>query len=127
MFASDPTRSDLFCDGALTPLPPAPIHSVQDLRHAVRRWRADGLRIALVPTMGALHPGHLSLAEMAKARADKVVVSIFVNPTQFAPHEDFDRYPRMLERDIAALGARADLVFAPDAAEMYPAGSVTAI
>lgn len=77
--------------------------------------------------MGALHAGHLSLVDLALTRCDRVVVSIFVNPTQFAPHEDFDRYPRMLEQDVGALRARADIVFAPDASEMYPSGSSTSV
>jgi pantoate--beta-alanine ligase len=77
--------------------------------------------------MGALHAGHLSLADLARAQTDKVVVSIFVNPTQFAPHEDFDRYPRVLERDTEMLAGRADLIFAPSATDMYPEGAVTSV
>ena len=103
------------------------VRTISDLRQTVRGWRGNGSRIALVPTMGALHPGHLSLVDLAKAHADRAVVSIFVNPTQFAPHEDFDRYPRQLERDVAALEGRADLVFAPETREMYPALSATKI
>lgn len=103
------------------------VKTVSDLRQTVRAWRNSGSRIALIPTMGALHPGHLSLVDLAKTRTDKAVVSIFVNPTQFAPHEDFNRYPRQLERDVAALEGRADLVFAPETREMYPALSATRI
>ena len=84
--------------------------------------------VALVPTMGALHRGHLALVKVARRRADRVIVSVFVNPTQFAPHEDFGSYPRMFERDIAALTeAKADLVWAPTADVMYPDGFATRI
>jgi len=108
---------------------PLPIvKTVLELRDQVRAWRRDGLRIALVPTMGALHEGHLDLVGLAKSSCDRVVVSIFVNPAQFAPHEDFDRYPRAIEADAAKLGsAAADLVYAPSAGEMYPAGFATRI
>lgn len=86
----------------------------------------DGLRVALVPTMGALHEGHLSLIELARRHADRVVASVFVNPVQFDRADDFARYPRDLERDGAMLaGAGADVLFAPDASEIYPAGSQT--
>lgn len=86
----------------------------------------DGLRVALVPTMGALHEGHLSLIELARRHADRVVASVFVNPVQFDRADDFARYPRDLERDGALLaGAGADVLFAPDVSEIYPAGSQT--
>ena len=100
-----------------------------ELRLRVRLWRNKGARIALVPTMGALHAGHLALARAARARADKVVVSIFVNPAQFAPHEDFARYPRDLAKDRAVLEAEgaADLIYAPDVTEIYPEGSATKV
>ncbi|MCX7847800.1 MAG: pantoate--beta-alanine ligase [bacterium] len=84
-------------------------------------WRAQGMRIALVPTMGALHAGHMSLIAAARRRADKVVVSIFVNPTQFGPAEDFAQYPRPFAADCRACAtAGVDLIFAPQANQMYP-------
>lgn len=98
-----------------------------DLRDAVAAWRMEGKRIALVPTMGALHDGHLSLVDLAREKADGVIVSIFVNPTQFAPHEDFGAYPRTEADDAAKLTERAHLIYAPDAADMYPEGFSTTI
>lgn len=92
----------------------------------VNHWRREGLRVALVPTMGALHAGHISLVQQARALADLVVTTIFVNPTQFAPNEDFSRYPRTLESDLELLReARTDLVFTPSANDMYVPGSST--
>lgn len=96
-------------------------------REEARRWRAErraaGESVALVPTMGYLHAGHLSLVEAARREADRVAMSVFVNPLQFGPGEDLDRYPRDLERDLEmARGAGVDLFFAPAAAEMYPGG-----
>lgn len=101
--------------------------SAADLREAVAAWRKEGMSVALVPTMGALHEGHLSLVDLARTKADRVVVSIFVNPTQFAPNEDFSAYPRTEAADAAKLEGQADLIFAPDAADMYPDGFSTTI
>ena len=94
-----------------------------ELRAAVDGFRLAGLRTALVPTMGALHEGHLALIDLARRRADRVVVSVFVNPLQFGPGEDFERYPRDLERDAALAETRgADVLFSPSTAELYPHG-----
>ncbi len=102
--------------------------SVADLRARVAAWRKAGERVGLVPTMGALHEGHLSLVRLAKSRVQRVVASVFVNPTQFGPHEDFDAYPRDEARDAALLAsADCDLLFAPTAAEMYPQGFSTTV
>ena len=95
---------------------------------ALRRWRDDqrhaGHRVALVPTMGSLHEGHLALVDEARRRADAVVLSVFVNPLQFGPEEDFERYPRNLERDRGlAAGRGVDLLFAPETETLYPPGS----
>lgn len=102
--------------------------TVEALRANVASWRAEGERIALVPTMGALHAGHLSLIGMAKRHAGRVVVSIFVNPAQFGPNEDFAAYPRNEADDIAKLAeAGAALAFVPSVAEMYPPGFSTRV
>jgi len=102
--------------------------TVQDLRRRVAAWRAAGERVALVPTMGALHEGHLSLVRLGQTRARRTVTSIFVNPTQFAPTEDFNTYPRTFEDDLAKLaGVGCDLVWAPTAPEMYPQGFATRV
>ncbi|WP_295557157.1 pantoate--beta-alanine ligase [uncultured Hyphomicrobium sp.] len=104
------------------------VRTISHLRHAVGQWRAAGDRVALVPTMGALHAGHIGLVGAALSMADKVVVSIFVNPTQFAPHEDLDRYPRDEAGDVGKLaGAGAHLVWAPAVSEIYPDGFATRI
>ena len=102
------------------------VRTVNDLRSHVAAWRKAGESVALVPTMGALHDGHLSLVALAKSNADRVVASIFVNPTQFGPREDFNRYPRDEAGDLAKLEkAGANLVFVPETAEMYPHGFST--
>jgi pantoate--beta-alanine ligase len=107
---------------------PTIVRTVTDLRAALAPLRKAGTRIGLVPTMGALHSGHLSLVEIAAKAAPHVVVSLFVNPTQFAPHEDFTAYPRTEEADLKALaGSAARLIFAPNAAEMYPADHATTV
>jgi pantoate--beta-alanine ligase len=104
------------------------VRTVQDLRAQVAAWRHAGERVALVPTMGALHDGHLSLITLAKTHADCVVASIFVNPTQFAPTDDFDAYPRGEARDAELLASvGCDLLYAPTASEMYPAGFATTV
>ena len=100
------------------------IERIADLRRQVAAWRKCGGRIAFVPTMGNLHAGHISLVEQARQIADHVVVSVFVNPMQFGPDEDFDRYPRTLAEDSAKLeAASTDLLFAPPVEEVYPDGS----
>jgi pantoate--beta-alanine ligase len=99
------------------------IRSVATMKALAREWRREGKRIGLVPTMGYLHDGHLSLVRESKARADVTVVSIFVNPTQFGPNEDFTKYPRDLDKDSAYLKeAGVDALFYPEAAEIYPPG-----
>lgn len=106
----------------------ATVRSVGALRQRVSDWHAQGCSVALVPTMGALHAGHGALIDAARGGADKVVVSIFVNPTQFGPNEDFAAYPRDEARDAAFLDARGtDLLFAPTAGEMYPQGFATTV
>ncbi|WP_328985545.1 pantoate--beta-alanine ligase [Thiorhodovibrio winogradskyi] len=99
------------------------VTEIDSIRAQVGQWRNAGLRIALVPTMGALHAGHLSLVDLARRTNDRVVVSLFVNPLQFGPNEDFDRYPRTFARDCEQLEAQgADALFAPPDAQMYPEG-----
>jgi pantoate--beta-alanine ligase len=107
---------------------PQIVRTLPTLRRAMEPFRQAGQPIALVPTMGALHHGHLALVRAARRRARRVVVSIFVNPTQFAPHEDFSSYPRNFAADVKALAeAKVDLVWAPSAAVMYPDGFATRI
>ncbi|QCO14112.1 pantoate--beta-alanine ligase [Azospirillum brasilense] len=104
------------------------VRNVDDLRAQVAAWHRDGKTVALVPTMGALHDGHLALVRRARELADRVVSSVFVNPTQFAPHEDFDRYPRDEAGDSRKLAsAGCHLLYAPTVRAMYPEGFATAI
>lgn len=99
------------------------ISDKSELRRLLLAWRRSAERIALVPTMGSLHDGHLSLARVAREHADRVVVTVFVNPTQFGADEDFDVYPRSLQKDQASLAAEnVDILFTPDLATMYPFG-----
>lgn len=109
--------------------PPLPIaRTIEALRTTVREWRRPGFTVAFVPTMGALHEGHLTLVREAGRRADKVVASVFVNPAQFAAHEDLGTYPRREAEDAGLLaGAGCDLLFAPTVGEMYPDGFVTSV
>ncbi len=107
---------------------PAIVRHVSALRRQITAWRAAGDVVALVPTMGALHRGHLELVRLAQRRARRVVVSIFVNPKQFAPNEDFGTYPRTFDADLRALTEhRADLIWAPGVDVMYPPGFATQI
>jgi pantoate--beta-alanine ligase len=104
------------------------VHTIEALRARVAAWRANGERVGLVPTMGALHAGHLSLVEAARRESRRVVVTVFVNPAQFGPSEDFTKYPRTLPTDLEQLeSAAADLCFAPSVDEIYPQGFATRI
>ncbi|MGN0261995.1 MAG: pantoate--beta-alanine ligase [Eggerthellaceae bacterium] len=104
------------------------VKTVSEVREQVRAWRNEGLSVGLVPTMGYLHEGHRSLIERAVAENDRVVVSVFVNPIQFAPGEDLESYPRDIEADrVLCTDAGAALVFNPEPAEMYPQGFCTAV
>lgn len=99
------------------------VHDAHDLKARLATWRRAGETVSLVPTMGALHAGHMALVTEAQKHARRTVLSIFVNPTQFAPSEDFNSYPRTLDADVAAFAAaRGDLLFAPEAAHIYPPG-----
>jgi pantoate--beta-alanine ligase len=106
----------------------ATVRTVADLRAHVGAWKKDGSRVALVPTMGALHEGHFSLIRQALTRAPRVVVSLFVNPRQFGPNEDFTRYPRDEAKDADALAKLGvHLLYAPGVQEMYPEGALTKV
>ena len=97
--------------------------TVADVRKQVAEWRSEGLTVGLCPTMGALHEGHVSLAKHSAEQCDRTVASIFVNPTQFAPGEDLDKYPRTFDHDVELLEANGcDMIFYPSVAEMYPEG-----
>jgi len=107
---------------------PKIVRTVAELRAQVGAWKAVGERVALVPTMGALHEGHLSLIQLGQTMARRTVASVFVNPKQFAPHEDFDSYPRGEARDAELLaGVGCDLMFAPNVDEMYAPGFSTTV
>jgi pantoate--beta-alanine ligase len=100
------------------------VDKIAVVREQVRAWRAEGRRIAFVPTMGNLHPGHVSLIELARRHGDRFIASIFVNPMQFGPNEDFNHYPRTPQRDAEMLReAGCHLMFIPDGAEIYPNGT----
>ncbi len=102
------------------------LNKINEVREEVKKWRVEGLKVGLVPTMGALHEGHLSLIKKAKAECDKVVVSVFVNPIQFGPSEDFDKYPRTIDEDMKLCDTEGvDIVFAPNANEMYGGGRLS--
>ena len=104
------------------------VRNIDAMRQQVTAWKADGLRVGLVPTMGALHDGHLSLIDAVSDKADRIIVSIFINPTQFAAHEDLDTYPRHEAEDMAKLAAtKTDCVYAPAASEIYPSGFSTQV
>jgi len=104
------------------------VRDVESLRGRVQAWRREGLSVALVPTMGALHKGHIMLMNRAQQMADRVIATIFVNPKQFGPHEDFDTYPRREHDDFEMLNAAGvHLLFAPDVAAMYPLGFSTEV
>lgn len=99
------------------------VNTIQEVRECVKAWRTEGLSVGFVPTMGYLHEGHQSLIQQASAENDRVVVSIFINPIQFGKNEDFDRYPKDMERDsILCAAAGTDLIFHPDQVEMYTPG-----
>ena len=104
------------------------VRTIADLRQRISSWRVEGQTVSLVPTMGALHDGHLSLIKIAQEKCDRVVASIFVNPKQFLPNEDFEKYPRNEDSDIEKLVALGtDLLFSPNASEMYRADASTAV
>ncbi|MGH8164885.1 MAG: 4-phosphopantoate--beta-alanine ligase, partial [Rhodanobacteraceae bacterium] len=100
------------------------VNDAPSLRAAVRAWKVEGQSVGLVPTMGNLHAGHYSLVDLARKHVDRVVASVFVNPTQFGPHEDYARYPRTLGADSAGLAEHeCDLLFTPEVETIYPCGA----
>ena len=104
------------------------VRTIKEIRSLVAEWKKDGLRVGLVPTMGALHHGHLSLVDAISEHTDRIIVSIFVNPTQFGAHEDLDQYPRQEAADREKLATtHASVVFAPAVEEMYPSGHTTRV
>ena len=103
------------------------MRTISELEDAIKALRREGQKVAFVPTMGALHAGHLSLVEIARELAEIVVVSIFVNPTQFAPGEDFERYPRQEEADLAKLEGHVEIVWLPGVEDIYPDGAVRTV
>ncbi len=108
--------------------PPHILRTISDLRAHTASWHSEGLTVGMIPTMGALHDGHLALAAEARRRVDRIVTTIFVNPTQFAPTEDFGAYPRTEVSDVAKLASLGvEAVFAPNPREMYPEGHSTTI
>lgn len=101
------------------------LHTIAEVREQIKQWKSEGLTIGLVPTMGALHDGHLSLIKKSIEKCDKTVVSIFVNPIQFCPGEDLDKYPRTLDNDKKMCDeAGVDIIFAPSPSEMYPSAQM---
>lgn len=101
------------------------IHTIKEVREQIKEWKKEGLTVGLVPTMGALHAGHLSLIKKSVEKCDKTVISVFVNPIQFCPGEDFEKYPRTLDADRKlAEEAGVDIIFAPSAEEMYGSGHI---
>src|SRR5574344_2273574 len=97
------------------------VHTISEVREKVGEWKKEGLKVGVVPTMGALHAAHASLIRKAVETCDKVIVSVFVNPIQFCPGEDYDKYPRTLDADKSvAESAGVDIIFAPSVNEMYP-------
>lgn len=109
-------------------MPTKIIKTVAEVRSVVAKWQADGQTVGLVPTMGAFHDGHMALVDRAKAVADRVVTTLFVNPTQFNNKEDLEKYPNSVDQDLALLEARdVDILFMPDVTEMYPEGFATEV
>src|SRR4030095_5485763 len=126
--AISPVRRKVFNSDSLEFFIMQIIRSLHEMQKQSEAWRAEGKTIGFVPTMGYLHEGHLSLIRLARAQTDRVVVSLFVNPTQFGPAEDFDAYPRDEAGDLEKIrNEKADLAFLPSAAEMYPSGFQTSV